>query len=91
MSNIFASETQRVNKVPALWVQLLLEIWQPENIYFKLLENALQSMQLKVLLINKVHMHWSLWGFSHLGLAKIVNCNQILGHVVDEDYIEFID
>ena len=32
----------------------------------------------------------SLWGFSHLGLAKLVNCNQILGHVTDQDYIEFI-
>ena len=25
-----------------------------------------------------------------LGLAKLVNCNQILGHVTDQDYIEFI-
>ena len=36
-------------------------------------------------------MHWSLWGVSHLGLAKLVNCNQILGHVADQDYVEFID
>ena len=28
---------------------------------------------------------------SHLGLAKLVNCNRILGHVADQDYIEFID
>ena len=27
----------------------------------------------------------------NLGLAKPVNCNQILGHVADQDYIEFID
>ena len=27
----------------------------------------------------------------HLGLAKLVNCNQILGHVTDQDCIEFID
>ena len=25
-------------------------------------------------------------GVSHLGLAKIVNCNQILGHVAVQDY-----
>ena len=36
----------------------------------------------------KVQMHWSLWGVSHLGLAKLVNCNQILGHVADQDYID---
>ena len=36
-------------------------------------------------------MHWRLWGASHLGLAKPVNCNQILGHVADQDCIEFID
>ena len=36
-------------------------------------------------------MHWSLWGVSHLSLAKLVNCNQILGHVTDQDCIEFID
>ena len=36
-------------------------------------------------------MHWSLWGVSHLGLAKLVNCNQILGHVADQDCVEFID
>ena len=28
---------------------------------------------------------------SHLGLAKLVNCNQILGHVTDQDYIELVD
>ena len=28
---------------------------------------------------------------SHLGLAKLVNCDQILGHVADKDYMEFID
>ena len=33
-------------------------------------------------------MHWSLWGVSHPGLAKFFNCNQILGHVADQDYIE---
>ena len=36
-------------------------------------------------------MHWSLWGVSQLSLAKLVNCNQILGHVADQDCIEFID
>ena len=36
-------------------------------------------------------MHWSLLGVSHLGLAKLVNCNQIVGHVADQDCIEFID
>ena len=36
-------------------------------------------------------MHWNLWGVSHLGLAKLGNCNQILGHVADQDCIEFID
>ena len=35
-------------------------------------------------------MHWSLWGVSHLGLAKLVNCNQIPGHVAVQDYIEFL-
>ena len=25
------------------------------------------------------------------GFAKLVNFNQILGHVADQDYIEFID
>ena len=40
---------------------------------------------------NQVQMHWNLWGVSHLILAKLVNCNQILGHVADQDYIEFID
>ena len=30
-------------------------------------------------------------GFPHLDLAKLVNCNQILGYVADQDYIEFID
>ena len=33
-------------------------------------------------------MHWSVCGASHLGLAKLVKCNQIPGHVTD---IEFID
>ena len=45
--------------------------------------------------INKLHsfveMHWSLWGVSHLGLAKLVNWNQILDHVADQNYIPFID
>ena len=49
----------------------------------------------KLGLINEyvygVQMHWSLWGVSHLGVAKLVNCNQILGHVADQDYIEFVD
>ena len=36
-------------------------------------------------------MRWSQWGVSHLGLAKLVNCNQILGHVADQNCIEFID
>ena len=31
------------------------------------------------------------WGVSHFSLAKLVNCNQILGHVADQDYIQFID
>ena len=30
------------------------------------------------------------WVVSHLGLAKLVNCNQIPDHVADQDYIEFI-
>ena len=32
-------------------------------------------------------MHWGLWGDCHLGQAKRVNCNQILGQVADENYI----
>ena len=36
-------------------------------------------------------MHWSLWGVSHLCLAENVNCNEILGLVAGQDYIEFID
>ena len=30
-------------------------------------------------------------GVSHLGLAKFVKCNQILGHVTDQNYVAFID
>ena len=30
-------------------------------------------------------------GFSHLSLAKLVNCNQILGRAADQNYIAFID
>ena len=30
-------------------------------------------------------------GVSHLGLAKPVNCNQILDLVAGQDYKEFID
>ena len=29
--------------------------------------------------------------FYNLGLAKLVNCNHILGHVADKDYIDYID
>ena len=36
-------------------------------------------------------MHWSPWGVSHLGLANLVNYNQILDHVAGQDYVEFID
>ena len=36
-------------------------------------------------------MQRRLLGISHLGLAKPVNCNQILGHVADQNYIAFID
>ena len=35
-------------------------------------------------------MNWSLWGVSHLGLAKLVYCNQILDYVADQNYITFI-
>ena len=38
-----------------------------------------------------VEMYWSLCGVSHLGLAKLVNCNEILRHVPDQDCIEFTD
>ena len=47
-----------------------------------------QKCQICVIYKN---LDWSLWGVSHLGRAKLVNCNQILGHVADQDYIEFID
>ena len=30
-------------------------------------------------------------GGSHLGLAKLVNFNQILGSVADQDYVEFVE
>ena len=50
-----------------------------------------QICRINKLYIYKVQMHWSLWGVLHLGLAKLVNCNQILGHVADQDCIEFID
>ena len=35
--------------------------------------------------------HWSLWGVSHLRQVKLLNCNQILGHVKDQNYAAFID
>ena len=31
-------------------------------------------------------MHWSLCWVTHLGHAKLVNCNHILGHVADQNY-----
>ena len=31
---------------------------------------------------DKCNFNWSLWGASHVGLAKLVDCNQIQGHVV---------
>ena len=53
------------------------------------------SIKCQVSRINKLYkkskMHWRLWGVSHLGLAKLVNCKQILGHVADQDSIGFID
>ena len=43
-------------------------------------------------LINKLYTKsWSLWKVSQFGLGKLVNCNQILGHVADQDYMEFIN
>ena len=38
----------------------------------------------KTLLENndKCNFNWSLWGASHIGQAKRVDCNQIQGHVV---------
>ena len=32
-------------------------------------------------------MHWSVWGVSHLGQAKLVYYNQILSQVADQNYI----
>ena len=43
------------------------------------------------LIVYNVEMYWSLWGVSDLGAAKLVNCNQILGHAADQNNIEFID
>ena len=36
-------------------------------------------------------MHWGWWIVSHLGQGKIPNCNQILGHAADQNYIAIID
>ena len=36
-------------------------------------------------------MHWGPWGVWHLSLAKLFNCNQILGHVADQNYVAIID
>ena len=38
-----------------------------------------------------VEMYLSLLGVSHLGLAKLANCNQILHHIAGQNYIAFID
>ena len=31
---------------------------------------------------DKCNLNWSLWGASHIGQAKLVDCNQIQSHVV---------
>ena len=70
--------------------------WQmPTNASNEKAKNTSYLMSSVRLLVNKmyikVQMHWSLWGVSHLRLAKLVNCNQILGDVADQDYIKFTD
>ena len=35
-------------------------------------------------------MLWSLWGVSRLGQAKLLNYNQIVGHVADQNYIDLV-
>ena len=43
--------------------------------------------------INNLEHLWKtrMRGVLHPGLAKLANCNQILGHVADQNYIAFID
>ena len=36
-------------------------------------------------------MHLGLWEISYLSQAKPLNCNQVLGHVADQNYIVLID
>ena len=56
-------------------------------------EKVIHSMTVRVL-INKLYIKSNalkpMRGFA-LWSSKTVNCNQIIGHVADRDYIEFID
>ena len=36
-------------------------------------------------------MHRSLWGISHFGQTKLLNCNEILRHIAYQNYIAIID
>ena len=55
---------------------------------------VIANTQCEPILINKLYIKSNcieLMRGSQLGLAKHSNCNQILDHVADQDYIEFID
>ena len=40
--------------------------------------------------IAEWNFNWSLWGVSHLGQAKLLHCNQILGHAADQNWQLFL-
>ena len=44
-----------------------------------------RHMETDETLLHNFEMHWSQWGVSHLGQAKLVNSNQILSQVADQN------
>ena len=84
-----------MNKI-ALWVCVDVGDWIAE--WTSIASNDAHAYAMHTLKISENHkrklyikMHWSLWGISHLSLAKLVNCNQNLGYVADQNYVAFID
>ena len=43
------------------------------------------------MIVFNFERHWSVLGVSNLSQAKLLNCNQILSHDLDHEYIAIID
>ena len=63
----------KISWIKNFWGMVTLSLWDLNISYERLLHNF--------------EMHSRQWGIAHLGLVKLVNCNQFLSHVADENWI----